>query len=91
MGDGYDANAWSGSFSEVAGLDMQRLPLELPKTTDPRGQRESCSDLSLERRAGLREALKVKAAYMFYSGTPPVKATAWNSWKLANLCKVISA
>ena len=63
-GDGYDANAWPESFPEVGGSYRRTLPLELPRTTDPRGQRKSCSERSLERGAGLRETLNVKAAYM---------------------------
>ena len=65
-GDGFNANAWPESFPEAGGRLRRRLPVELPRITDRRGQRKNCSDRSLERGAGCRETLKVKAAYMFY-------------------------
>ena len=64
-GDGYNANVWAESFPRTGGRLRRRSPVELPRTTDPRGQGKNWPDRSLERGAGWRETLKVKADYMF--------------------------
>ena len=34
-GDGYNANVWPESFLEIGGRLRRRLPLQLPRATDP--------------------------------------------------------